>query len=458
MPSGGRIAVIGAGQAGMLVAHGLLRAGYEVTVYSDKSPDDFLERARPTGTAARFHTSLEFERELDLEHWGDEIAPQGDSIHLTFCPEIGNQLLTLVGGFDHHFLAVDVRLQSARWLEDLLDRGGKVEIESVTVERLDEIAALHDLVVVAAGRGDIQRLFARDEARSTYAAPQRRLAMVNVTGPAMDMPYLPGWTPVKFNFFAPHGEMFWVPWLSKDLERSWSLVFEAKPGGPIDRFGEVSSAEETLAVAREVMADMTPWDRDWVSEAEPCDENSWLRGTFVPEVRDVVGTLPSGRQVMAVGDTAHSLDPIGGQGANNGNKMARVLVDAVIARGEGPFDEQWMRATFDRFWEQGRYTERFNAALLEPLTPAGKTVLIAQYGSGGDPERWTPQDELARAFCNNFDDPRRLTDAFYDKERAREAVRAACGSVHRPLLRGRTGIVRGQVRQRLGRPPGHPGT
>ncbi|QBI22025.1 oxidoreductase [Egibacter rhizosphaerae] len=442
----------------MLAAHGLLRAGYEVTLYSDKTPEDFLERARPTGTAARFHSALEFERELGLDHW-ENIAPKGDGIHLHFNPTLRNTLVTLVGRLDHHYLAIDLRLQSARWLEDLEARGGKVELETVTVERLDELAAQYDLVLVAAGKGETQRLFPRDEARSTYATPQRYLAMVNVTGPAMEFPYLPGRTPVKFNFFAPHGEMFWVPWLSKDLEPSWSLVFEAKEGGPVDRFREVSSADEALRVAQQVMAEMAPWDAEWVRDARPCDENSWLRGTFVPEVRDVVGTLPSGRTVMAVGDTAHTLDPIGGQGANNGNKMARTVVDAIVERGGGPFGSDWMRDTFDRFWQRhGRHTERFNAALLEPLTAAGKAVLIAQYGSGGSPEEWTPQDEVARAFCNNFDDPARLTDAFYDPERAKAAVREAHGSTLWPLLRGRAGIARGQIRQRLGREAGHPGT
>ncbi len=57
-----KIAVIGAGQAGLLAAHALHQQGYEVTLYSDKTADDFLTKTRPTGSAARFQMSLEFER------------------------------------------------------------------------------------------------------------------------------------------------------------------------------------------------------------------------------------------------------------------------------------------------------------------------------------------------------------------------------------------------------------
>ena len=47
------IAIIGAGQTALLAAHALHQQGYEVRLYADKSPADFLTRARPTGAAFR---------------------------------------------------------------------------------------------------------------------------------------------------------------------------------------------------------------------------------------------------------------------------------------------------------------------------------------------------------------------------------------------------------------------
>lgn len=46
-----RISVIGAGQAGLMLAHSLVRQGYEVTLYADRTADQWLTESRPTGTA-----------------------------------------------------------------------------------------------------------------------------------------------------------------------------------------------------------------------------------------------------------------------------------------------------------------------------------------------------------------------------------------------------------------------
>ena len=81
-----RIAIIGGGQTALLAAHALHQRGYEVRLYSDKSPEDFMTKAHPTGAAFRWKMSLDWERELGLEHWGG-VAPESDGVHLTFCPK-----------------------------------------------------------------------------------------------------------------------------------------------------------------------------------------------------------------------------------------------------------------------------------------------------------------------------------------------------------------------------------
>ena len=65
-------------------------------------------------------------------------APAFHGIHLTFCQEIRNPLLALKGRASAGGQAIDLRLQSHRWLNEFEKRGGRIFVEKVTVPRLDE--------------------------------------------------------------------------------------------------------------------------------------------------------------------------------------------------------------------------------------------------------------------------------------------------------------------------------
>ena len=378
-------------------------------------------------------------------------------MHLTFSPAKDNRLLTLAGRLKDYFIAVDLRLQSHRWMNDFATKGGKIVIENVTVPRLDEIAAAHELTVVAAGRADLCNLFERDAARSVYDKPQRNLTMIITTGGKMGFDGVP-FLPVKFNFFAPFGEAFYVPYFHKDHGPTWNMLIEAKPGSPLDRFGACKSGEQAVELYKQIIKEVIPWDYDWAKNMQLADPNGWLVGRFAPTVRKPVGRLPSGRIVTPLGDTAMALDPIGGQGANNGNKMARNLVKSTIARKDQPFDEKWMIETFERFYARtGGITYTFNNILLEPITTAGKQMLIAQYGSDGRARGSSGQQRIADAFIENFNDANVLTGAFLDANKAHAVISEKTGkSWPLAVARGAVGVAKGQLRQKLGRDPGHP--
>jgi 2-polyprenyl-6-methoxyphenol hydroxylase-like FAD-dependent oxidoreductase len=432
-----KIAVIGSGQAGLLAAHGLLQAGYDVEVYSDRTPDEWLARARPTGTAVRFARSLEYEQALGLARW-HAAAPKMNGLKLTLCADPARPFLTMLGRFGVSPLAIDVRLQSADWMVEFERSGGRLIIERLSLARIDEVSRRNDLTIVATGN-DGRAMFARDAQRSPSDVPLRHLAMVNCDGPAMRFDDVP-FAAAKFNVFEKHGECYWTPYFHKDRRPVWNLVFEAKPGTSYDRFGAARSGDDVLRIAKQVIREMMPWDAGWIEPARLSDEHSWLVGAITPTVRDPVGVVPSGRPVVPLGDAYIAFDPLGAQGANMGNRLAQALVGAIVARQDQPFDAAWIRSTYDAFFARWAGPAlRWTRLLLEPMTPAARYLLLAQDGADGHTVGGTPKQRLADAFVNNFDDPAQLADTLRDVRKTWRVVADVLG------MRGNWEVLKGLV-------------
>jgi len=359
-----KVSIIGSGQAGLILAHALIRKGYDVTLYSDKTADEWLNASRPTGTAYLFHESIQIEREIGIDHWSDTMF-RGEGSHIEFALPGGN-LASIVTHTANPGGAVDQRMKFHRWLNDLVPAGGKLQIESVDIARAEEIAAISDITILAVGKGELGRIVPRDAERSVYDSPQRRLAMGIVT-------HVKGWkeksgiTGVKYSKVA-DGEIFWVPFTHKTVGESWSFIVEAIPGSALDVFGDVHSGAEVTEKLRSVIQAHAPWDCDAVADMRfvEGDDFGWLTGGFPPTVRAAFGKLPSGALVIPVGDTSIAFDPIGGHGGNNASHHAKFLADEIEARNVLPFDAAWATALFDRYWvERGGHAYRFNNIMLE---------------------------------------------------------------------------------------------
>lgn len=398
------IAVIGAGQAGLLLSAALLRAGWRVSLYSDRTAEDHLcDRGRPT--ACLFGDQVEYEAELGLDFWPE--APRMRRIHLDLFTDDRSLAFSVDAPLRKPALAVDQRLKFSAGLREVRRRGAKVVIGPVDVDDLDRLAASHDLVVVTAGNNALAGLFERDPVRSVHSEPQRSLFMMNVHG--YDMAARPEHREGVFSFLPGTLEMFWVPFHDKDVGESRSLVVEATPGGRADRFGDVTSADEGLEVLKAVVDELFPHESAFLRPARPTSPVTWIKGQVVPVVRRPVAVLPSGRHVLGLGDAVVLNDPLAGQGANNATRMVRFFAEELAGH-DGPFTAPWLAERFDDWWEHGRYTNDFSNGLLAPLTEEQRTVMLAA----------SRREDIGEQLWEGFNDPSSLFPWFFDAAATRE--------------------------------------
>ena len=406
-----KIAVIGAGQAGLLCAIGLVDKGYEVSLFSDRTAANWLNDAVPTGLNGIQQASIDIEHSYGLDYWGSEPVIEG--VDLTLVPG-GEPGPRLIGRATGPLQAVDLRLKCSRWIEEFETRGGNLVIQNIGLDELETIAASHDLTVIAAGKAKLMGdIFERDAARSVYTEPQRRLCMLIVDGVKPER--FPGmkFSALKFHMFPALGEYFWLPFFHKTGRRCHSILFEAKPGSAMDRFNDCTSGAEGVEIAKGFIREFAPWEYDGAKDMQLMDEMAWLKGAFPPTVRHSVGKLPSGAIVTPIGDTAMAFDPIGGQGGNNGIQSAQNLIEQVVAQGDAPFDEQWMIDTFERHWQRfGEASYAFNNLLLEPLEPAAASVIMAG----------VENPSIADDFVGRFNQPSRFFPWIRDPELAQQHI------------------------------------
>jgi len=409
-----RILIVGAGQAGLQLAIGLLQSGHEVTVVSNRTPQD-IHDGQVSSSQCMFGAALAHERELGINHW-DAVCPPVEGISLSVpAPDgSGAKAIDWAARLRDAAQSVDQRLKMPIWMEDLESAGGRLVIEDAGIEDLERHAAENDLVVVAAGKGVITRLFERTPERSPYDTPMRALALTYVTG----MTPRPEYSAVNFNIVPTVGEYFVFPALTTGGECE-IMVFEGIPGGPMDCLGDVSSPAEHLAKSRWIHETFMPWEAERCREIELTDDRGILAGRFAPTVRNPVGVLPSGASVLGLADTVMLNDPITGQGSNNASKMAAAYLEAIRARGDGPFDRAFMAQTFEDFWTSyGQYVTGWTNALLSPPPPHVLELL----GAGN------AHAEVADRFVNGFDDPRDYYDWFMTPEKAQDYLAAVAAA------------------------------
>jgi hypothetical protein len=393
--------IVGAGQAGLQLALGLVQDGHDVTVVSNRTPHE-IRSGRVMSSQCMFDAALQHERDLALDFWADE-CPEIEGISLAAPAPGGGKMIDWAARLERPAQSVDQRVKIPSWMEELERLDGKLVLHDAAVPDLEAYVRDHDLVLVAAGKGEVAQLFERDASRSPYAAPQRALALTYVTG----MTPRPEFTAVAFNLIPTVGEYFVFPALTTTGECE-IMVFEGIPGGLMDCWGDVTTPAEHLEKSKWILETFLPWEAERCGEIELTDENGILAGRFPPTVRNPVGELPSGALVLGLADTVVLNDPITGQGSNNASKAAASYLASIREHGDRPFDRNFMEQAFERYWDEAQYVTGWTNALLAPPPQHVLDLLLAA----------NEHQKIADRFVNGFNDPRDYFDWFMEPEKA----------------------------------------
>jgi len=323
-----KITIVGAGHSGLQLGIGLLGHGYEVTVLSNRTPEQ-IAAGRVLSSQSMYDLALTHERELGLAFW-DDTAPGIEGAHIA----IGNAEAGVMLGFSARMSkpgqSIDQRLKMPRWIEAFRARGGRFVVCDAGIDDLERCAQESDLVIVAAGKGEIGKLFERDAERSVFDRPQRTIALTYVHGMVPRTDY----TGLNINLNPGIGELVHFPGLT--LSGACDIInLECIPGGPMDRWDAVSTPAEHLAMTQALIREFFPWEAPRFEHIRLTDDNGILAGRVTPTVRKGVGTLPSGAPVLGIADVMLLNDPTTGQGSNNASKGATLYLAEIIARG-GP--------------------------------------------------------------------------------------------------------------------------
>lgn len=399
-----KVLIVGAGQAGLQLGLSLRSHDYDVTVMSARTPDE-IRSGRVMSTQCMFAPALQHERDHDLNLW-ERQTPNIEGLGFSVAGPDNGRVLDWLGRLDDYAQSVDQRVKMAGWLELFEDRGGKAVYHGVTTSDLNSLTTLYDLVVIAAGKGELVELFDRDPSRSPYSITQRILSVVYVHGvtPRPEHPTIPA---VRFNVVPGVGELFMMPSFTVS-GRCDILFFEGVPGGPLDCWKDRPGPAEHLRRTLDLMRQYVPWEYERCTRVELTDGRASLIGGYPPVVRQPIGELPSGGRVLGMADVVVANDPITGQGSNSASKCAASYLLSIRERGDGPFDGAWMKRTFERYWSDAQHTTMWTNAMLAPPPEHVMNLLGA---AGAHPE-------IARRFVNGFADPSDFQHWFLDPNKA----------------------------------------
>ncbi|MBE7203158.1 MAG: FAD-dependent monooxygenase [Parafilimonas terrae] len=329
LQANGRVAVVGAGPAGLTLAHLLLKRGFRVAVYER----DASREARSQGgsldlradggqramDAAGLLDAFRAESREDakafrmLDSTGQEMPNEGDDTHEDAGPEIdrGDLRNLLLDGLPADVVHWDHRLEAVHEAGD-----GRWRLEF-----RDREPVVADLVVGADGVGS------RVRARLTPVQP----AYTGITMVTADI-RRDQWRGSRLSeilgegsvMFAGSGKTVFVQRCARDaimLYYSLNVPQDWPKGEPFD----ISDTQAVIDAVRAAYADWSPDVMEMVTQVEG-DLQRWPIAVLPPDHR---WDTQAGLTIL--GDAAHAMPPFTGKGVNLALLDALELADALTA-------------------------------------------------------------------------------------------------------------------------------
>lgn len=406
-----RIGVIGAGTAGLHLGLYLRQQGVDVTLFTDRRPDEFRSM-RLLNTVAHHAVTCAREASLGVDHW--PAAEWGYFGHYYF---IGAkpQPLRFYGDLHAPSRAIDYRLYQPRLMEDFLARGGRIEYREIRSDDVTKLAAGYDMLVVCTGKGPFGQMFQHDALHSPYDRPQRALCVGLFKGIA-EKPV----RAVTMNFAPGAGEMIEIPtWTFNGL--ATALVIENIVGGDMDVLAKVKYDENPRAFLDLLLEKLRRHYPDCAERIDPREFDlangplDLLQGGVTPTVRKTHVVLDNGKLAVALGDVHCVVDPVLGQGANMASYAAVILGEEIVRQEvyDERFIEQVNLRRNDRVLGAARWTNFMLKNLRE--MPAELQQFIGALSQNR---------VLADRFTDNFNYPERQWDTFASPARMTAWCRA----------------------------------
>lgn len=357
-----RIAIVGGGAGGLHLGLYLRAHGVEVTIHTDRRPEDHA-RMKLMNTVAHHSITVARETQLGVNHW--PVEQYGYYCHYHHFG--GEQPLFFRGDFKSPSRAVDYRIYLPQLMQDFVSRGGHIEYGELKADDVGRMAAGADLVVVCTGKGPLGQMFPHDPSHSPFDRPQRMLCVGLYKGVAEEPT-----RGVTLSVSPGQGELVDIPTLTFG-GMAHALLMENVPGGDLEVLARLNYADDKRGFLDTLLAKLEKHhptvyrriDRQAFDLANGA--NDLLQGGVTPTVRGTKVALGGGKFAVALGDVQAVVDPLCGQGANMASYAAFVLGEEIVR--QPVFDERFCEIVDARRRDRVLGASRWTNMFLQPPSP-----------------------------------------------------------------------------------------